>query len=149
MSDFSKMAGALADGFSAFRELATEMSYERRQRSTDWDPGAFTMASYDFEKMEIDEPRSEGNEWDVSLAKKTEDEEEYADVADDEEALDPLLECDAEDFPGRKFYRFDDLHPDNGEFYAGKAIGIPYAVAVRTSNGQNRLIPLQIPGEEY
>lgn len=51
-------------------------------------------------------------------------------------------ECD-EDFPGRRFFRLQDLDTEDPAFWGGKEIGIPYAVAVRTHDGQNKLLPIK------
>lgn len=56
-------------------------------------------------------------------------------------SMDPL-DCE-EDFPGRKFFRLEDLDMEDPAFYTGKEIGIPYAVAVRTHDGQNKLLPIK------
>lgn len=48
-----------------------------------------------------------------------------------------------EDFPGRPSYDYTDLNPDDPKFYSGYEIGIPVGVVVRSTSGQDRLIPIQ------
>ncbi len=47
-----------------------------------------------------------------------------------------------EEFPGRTFFKPSEVDPEDPAFYSGVSLGIPYAVAVRTSEGQNKLIPI-------
>lgn len=51
----------------------------------------------------------------------------------------PMYYC--EDFPGRKFFRREDLNMEDPAFYSGKEIGIPVAVAVHSNDRQNKQIP--------
>lgn len=59
-------------------------------------------------------------------------------------------DCD-EDFPGRPFFKMEDLDGEDPRFYTGLEIGIPYAVAVRNAEGQGMLIPIKngMFNEEY
>lgn len=47
-----------------------------------------------------------------------------------------------EDFPGRPYFKMEDINAEDPRFYSGMEIGIPYAVAVRNSEGQSKLIPI-------
>lgn len=99
----------------------------------------------DLAKQLVDD-RSQGQDWDPGLAAP-----EQLEVYDEEDdaTLDHLLECYYEDFPGRKFFLVDNLNPDDPGFVSGKSIGVPKNGVVRYSRNQNRLIPIEIPGEEY
>ncbi len=74
-------------------------------------------------------------------------EEREAELADPslesaEYAMDEFDAACQHEFPGRPFYRFGEINPEDPAFASGKSLGMPYAVAVRTSEGQNRLLPL-------
>lgn len=47
-----------------------------------------------------------------------------------------------EEFPGRTFFKPSQINPEDPAFASGVSLGIPYAVAVRCNDGQNKLIPI-------
>lgn len=47
------------------------------------------------------------------------------------------------DFPAQPHFKYEDINGEDSRFWGGMEIGIPYAVAVKNSDGQGMLIPIQ------
>ena len=59
---------------------------------------------------------------------------------DEEEDYD--ADCE-EDFPCTPHFKFEDINAEDPRLASGLQMGIPYAVAVRNSEGQGMLIPIK------
>ncbi len=71
--------------------------------------------------------------------------EGYAVTYPDEQP--PMFKCDSEEFPGRLAYSYESLDADNPMQGFGMPLGIPIGVVVRSSDNQDRLIPLSAASE--
>ncbi len=126
MDRYEKMQHANAFMLEAFQDFKSMMD---ALKSGDSD-----MLSVDDSESEKLIPAADGGSEDEQL------ERYQPDTSSDEE---PAMFARDEEFPGRKSFAYEDLNPDDGGFYSGKEIGIPVAVAIRYSSGQDRLIPIQ------
>lgn len=98
------------------------------------------QAFMDLKELMVDDRNLSEEETESNEEREAEMEDPSLESA--EYAMDKFDAACQHEFPGRPFYRFGEINPEDPAFASGKSLGIPYAVAVRTSEGQNRLLPL-------
>lgn len=59
-----------------------------------------------------------------------------------EELLEQNDERSFDEFPEVQSFCWKDINPDDPGFWTGKSIGIPIAVVVRNTEGQDKLLPI-------
>lgn len=95
----------------------------------------------DYDEDEEDEPMAAEAESNL-YAWDDMPEDDMNVMADDDDYSDEM-DYDCEDFPGRETFTLDELGDvDSDQFYRGKSIGIPKAVAVRNRPNQGKLLPI-------
>ncbi len=119
----------MAEGFKELRRIAAELSGERGLGSSDFEDYV------DDRDLAEDEESHEG----LHLAG------EIGPVPDTE-MLDGYLgrdEDECSDFPGRPFFDPKAVDWDDPAFASGVSLGIPYAVVIRSHDGQDKLLPIK------
>lgn len=107
---------------------------------------AFMLSAFkDFMAEVNGDGKDDDEEYNESPAEEMDEQrpvlaEGYAVSYPDEEP--PMFSCDSEEFPGRLAYSYESLDPENPMQYSGMPLGIPVGVVIRSSDNQDRLIPL-------
>lgn len=109
----------MMDAYKDFRDLCDELAMERSSGHEDF-------SSFDSIAPDADEPR---------LGPESYDEEAFVPRMS-------LEQVDMEDFGFEKSFRFEDINPEDPEYWGGKSLGIPYAVVVRQNDGMDKLLPI-------
>lgn len=116
--------------------------YEKMQHAH-----AFMLSAFEDFMAEVNKEGSDEEEADESPAEEQEEQlplaaEGYAVSYPDQQP--PMFKCDSEEWPGRLSYSYESLDPENPQQYSGMPLGIPIGVVVRSSDNQDKLIPLGI-----